>query len=165
MLYFSYGSNMSIRRLSARTPSARMVDIATLYEHELKFHKKSRDGSAKCDAYETGNSNQYVIGVLFDIAVSEKPVLDAFEGLGSGYEEKHVTVVTPSNTIISAYTYYAVDIDPSLQPFHWYKYHVLTGARENGLPAKYTENINLIESVADPDTQRHALELAIYTNY
>ncbi len=53
MLYFSYGSNMSSRRLLSRVPSARFITSASLPGHALHFHKKGLDGSAKCDAYET----------------------------------------------------------------------------------------------------------------
>ena len=162
MLYFSYGSNMSIRRLQARAPSARYVDTATLHRHELRFHKKSRDGSAKCDAHETGDTSHYVIGVVFDIALTDKPELDRLEGLGFGYEEKSINILTATNQTISAYTYYATHIDSSLQPYHWYKHHVLTGAVENRLPANYIEQIYSIASIADPRKERHKLEMAIY---
>ncbi len=95
MLYFSYGSNMSIKRLSGRVPSAKFVAVAELFRHKLKFHKVSKkDGSGKCDAFETGNQRNTVIGVVFDIAESEKPALDQKEGLHYGYEEKAVVVTS-----------------------------------------------------------------------
>ena len=58
--------------------------------------------------------------------------------------------------------YYATDIDPSLRPYHWYKRHVLIGARENNLPAEYIEHIEAIEAIDDPDKQRCSREIAIY---
>ena len=39
MLYFSYGSNMSLQRMKERVPGAELISIATLFEHQLKFHK------------------------------------------------------------------------------------------------------------------------------
>jgi hypothetical protein len=134
-----------------------------LTHHELRFHKISnKDGSAKCDIFETGKQTQIVIGVVFDIAESEKPLLDKAEGLGNGYETKDVAVELHNSIIVEAYTYYATHIDPSLRPFHWYKQHVLAGAFEHGLPEDYVRAIHAIESIDDPDDTRHQNELAIY---
>ncbi|MEW7998510.1 MAG: gamma-glutamylcyclotransferase family protein [Candidatus Thiodiazotropha endolucinida] len=164
LLYFSYGSNMSSRRLLSRVPSARFVTSASLPGHELHFHKKSLDGSAKCDAYETKSDRHAVSGVIFEIAKSEKAGLDSKEGLGQGYEEKTVELIDPDGEMVVAYTYYAISIDRTLKPYHWYKHHVLTGALEYDLPAPYIDRLRLIESMEDPDPQRHAFELAIYAN-
>lgn len=162
MLYFSYGSNMSSRRLRYRVPSANFVTTASLYGHELRFHKRSMDGSAKCDAYETGDDTHRIIGVVFDITESEKPILDTYEGLGHSYDEKLIEVETESGHIIEAVTYYALIIDPTLKPYHWYKQHVLRGAMEHGLSKDYTACILSVDSLNDPDSSRHAREMAIY---
>jgi len=162
MLYFSYGSNMSSRRIRYRVPSAKFITIATLHGHDLRFHKRSMDGSAKCDAYETGDDGHSIIGVVFDICESEKPMLDTYEGLGHGYEQKTVEVVTSSGHTIEAMTYYALLIDPLLKPYHWYKQHVLRGAMEHELPGEYTKHILAIDSLEDPDNSRHEREIAIY---
>ncbi|MEW8029417.1 MAG: gamma-glutamylcyclotransferase family protein [Candidatus Thiodiazotropha sp.] len=162
MLYFSYGSNMSSRRLLTRVASAKFVTIAALRGHLLHFHKKSLDGSAKCDAFATKSANHAVMGVVYEIAGSHKPALDRVEGLGQGYEEKNVELLTPSGEGLTAYTYFATSIDRTLKPYHWYKYHVLTGAMENNLSPGYVDGLRTVTSVEDPDPQRHALEMAIY---
>lgn len=161
MLCFCYGSNMSQRRLRARVPSARFVAVADLPAHRLRFHKSTRDGSAKCDAEETGNPDHRVIGVIYEIADHEKPDLDRHEALGFGYDEKQVEAITEQGRF-HAWMYYATRIDESLKPFHWYKDHVLIGARENSLPADYIAQIEAVESINDPKPERHERELAIY---
>ncbi len=88
MLYFSYGSNMSSKRLRQRVPSARFVTVATLRQHELRFHKKDTDSSGKCDAHQTDNGMRAVMGVLFDIDSAEKAALEKIEGVGCGCESK-----------------------------------------------------------------------------
>ena len=162
MLYFSYGSNMSSRRLTQRVPSAQVVSVATLSMHRLEFHKVSKDGSAKCDAFETGNQNDYVIGVVFDIHHAEKIHLDKAEGLGFGYDIKQVIIETQQGRLLEAFTYYAMTIDSQLQPYHWYKNHVLIGAREHELPTHYIERIDLVEAIEDIDHERTTQELAIH---
>jgi gamma-glutamylcyclotransferase len=162
MLYFSYGSNMSSRRLLERAPSATFLSIATLKEHRLRFHKISRDGSGKCDAEHTANPNDCVMGVVFMMSASDKKELDRKECLGFGYEEKTVTVMLENGNRIEASAYYAVETDATLNPWSWYKKHVLRGARENNLPHDYISIIEKIESSPDPDMDRHEQELAIY---
>ena len=163
MLYFSYGSNMSQARLLARVPSARFFATATLIEHELRFHKKSIDGSGKCDAYQTGNPGHVIFGVVFEMDQAEKPALDKKEGLGNGYKEKEVTLTTSAGEEIKASTYYATNISKDLKPYQWYKHHVLTGAQEHGLPEAYVDRIKSIEATEDQDQERHEREMGIYT--
>lgn len=146
----------------SRVPSAKFVVTAVLPGHELYFHKKGQDGSAKCDAFETQSVENSVNGVVYDIAKSHKARLDRLEGLGQGYEEKTVEVVTPSSEVLVAYTYYATFIDRTLKPYHWYKHHVLTGAMEYELPESYIDKLRNVEAVKDPDLRRHTIEMAIY---
>ena len=163
MYYFSYGSNMSIRRLLARVSSATKIDTGILERHELKFHKASiKDGSAKCDASNTGNHEHFIYGVLFDIAEHDKPVLDRYEGLGHGYEKKEVIIKLSTGSVVEAYTYYAINIDHSLKPLCWYKEHVLRGAYENEFPESYIRVIEEIEHLEDTDIARRDRELSIY---
>lgn len=162
LLYFAYGSNMSSKRLRQRVPSAEPVNTATLSHHSLEFHKASKDGSAKCNAFETGNCEDCVIGVVFDIHHADKANLDHAEGLGFGYDIKQVVINSASGRSFKAFTYYATDINPSLLPYHWYRQHVLIGAREHGLPDDYIETISLIESVDDPDLERSIREILVH---
>ena len=163
VLYFSYGSNMSRKRIQKRIPSARFVAVVCLSDHVLQFHKVSkRDNSAKCDIIEAKNPNDCVFGVLYRIRADELPVLDKYEGFKKGYGKKTVTVKNSDRALIQAFTYYATIIDSSLKPYHWYKEHVIRGAKENGLPKEYIQKIADIDSITDPDPQRQAAEMAIY---
>lgn len=162
MLYFSYGSNMSIKRLQQRIPLATFVSIATLPGHSLIFHKIGQDNSAKCDAKETGHTADTVIGVVFEISDADKRCLDKFEGLGRGYHDKTVELIGEDGRELQATTYYATKIDATLKPFHWYKNHVVKGAKENGISAKYIQAIINVQSMADPELGRHERETAIY---
>lgn len=145
-----------------RVESATVITTAHLTGHLLRFHKKSADGSAKCDIEYTENPDDKVYGVIFHILQNEKHILDTYEGLGNGYEEKQVSAYLPDGRVITASTYYATHIDTSLQPFHWYKEHVIRGAREHALPADHIAAIEAVESIADPDKTNHSAELSIY---
>lgn len=147
-LYFAYGSNMSTARLTARTPSARVVGRGRLPGHALRWHKRGRDGSGKCDVTVADAGLTAVVwGVLYRIDCAEKADLDRIEGLGVGYDEHEVVVSTEAGDMV-ARTYRAKPeaVDPALRPRRWYKAHVLTGAREHGLPAPYIEMIEAVEA-------------------
>lgn len=154
---------MSTRRIQARVPAATKVSSAVLERHRLAFHKISNnDATAKCDAWETSLMEDRVHGVVFMISKQDKLVLDAYEGLGQGYEEKMVRVELPNGESIEAVTYYATRIDPALKPLDWYKAHVLHGAREHGLPEEYIRAIEIIGYIEDSDDERRVREMAIY---
>ncbi len=161
-LYFSYGSNLSSRRLLSRAPGARFVTVASLKGYHLRFHKAGQDGSAKCDIEVSDDPLAKVWGAVYSITRQDVLGLDKIEGRGDGYEQREVNLCTPTGGAICAFTYIATRIDPSLLPFHWYKEHVILGAREFSLPSTYIDKISSIRSLPDPDTERHQRELAIY---
>ena len=162
MHYFAYGSNMSLRRLCSRVPSANRVGQGVLNQHQLCFHKVGKDSSAKCDVFETGDESHLVYGVVYTIAPHEKPVLDYVEGLGDGYEIKEVTISMGNGYEISAFTYYATHLNPELKPMDWYKQHVVHGALENNFPEWYTRQIAEVDCIDDQDQERKKKELSIY---
>ena len=160
LTYFAYGSNMSLRRLTARVPSASRIGIARLTGFRLAFHKIGRDGSAKCDITICHDSR--VHGVLFAIAPDDRPRLDACEDLGRGYAVRWVEVEREDGRRLTAFTYVALLRDPTLRPYRWYHRHVIEGAVENRLPTAYLAQLRAVETIDDPDARRHARELSLY---
>jgi hypothetical protein len=157
MLYFAYGSNMSTPRLRYRVPGCRFTFVARLPNYKLCFHKRSKDGSAKCNAFRTAEPKDVVIGAVYEIPTNEKPALDDAEGLGSGYHEEIIHVLSPEGQEVTVCTYIADAsfIDDSLQPYSWYKDFVLAGAEEHQLPSEYVESrIGAVHAIRDPDPQR-----------
>lgn len=162
VVYFAYGSNMALRRLRARVPSAEVLGIGLLAGHSLRFHKVGRDGSGKCDVFRTDSRGEQVEGRLFTMDPGGVPVLDQVEGEGRGYQRREVRIALPGGGSLDAFAYFATHIDARLRPFNWYKRHVLTGAGEAGLSRGYRAAIEVVASVSDPDPARAQAELAIY---
>jgi gamma-glutamylcyclotransferase len=158
--YFAFGSNLLTRRLQARVPSANSVGRAVLQDFRLAWHKVGADGSGKCDIVTEPGGR--VWGVVFDIDPSEKPRLDAAEGLGAGYDERSVTVYLNGSGVEAA-TYQATNINRDLQPWHWYKDLVLAGALEHGLPRSYIQAIRETRALRDPDDTRRRRGESILT--
>lgn len=161
LFYFAYGSNLSIRRLQARVPSAVFTTTAFLDEHRLCFHKRNLDGSAKADI-AAERAAEGVWGAVFRLLAAEQYLLDRAEGRGAGYEVKEVVVASERGEAYQCLTYFATDIDKSLKPYEWYLHHILTGAQEVGLPNDYVRQLELTEAWGDPDSERDCRERAIY---
>jgi len=157
MLYFAYGSNLLSARLRARAPSARAVGVAALPRRELRFHKRSRDGSAKCDAVPTGRAGDAVHGAVFELDESDWPALDRAEGRGAGYERSALEIEW-QGAPVEAYLAQAGFIEPALLPYSWYVELVVAGARQHGLPAEYVARLERQASMPDPDREREARE-------
>lgn len=157
IVYFAYGSNMHTPRLRFRVRGCKVIGIATLVGHELRFHKASKDGSGKCDACWTGSPTDLIVGVLYTLPASQKSALDRAEGLGQGYDEATITVVTAEGEAIDAVAYFASDgaKDEKRKPYQWYKDFVERGAREHDLPEDYIQRFIVnVEAVPDPDANR-----------
>jgi gamma-glutamylcyclotransferase len=164
IITFAYGSNMPTARISAptRCPSAKALGVAELRGHELRWHKKSNDGSAKADIVESEVGGASVFGVLYEISLLDKPSLDREEGLGNGYDEVRITVLhNGAKTTVTAYK--ATNIDAKLQPYTWYKALAAFGAKEHGLPAAYVEQIEAVPATEDPSRARHDKNMRLIT--
>ena len=160
--YFAYGSNMSPARLRERIGLAECLGVHYLGGFDLRFHKVGQDGTAKCDAYRTGDPSNLVQGVVFRIDPGQLVSLDSIEGVGKGYDRRKVEVVSSGGAAVSAFTYVASHLDASLLPFSWYKQHVLVGAKAAGLSLDYIERIERVPELEDPDAKRRGRELRIY---
>jgi len=146
---------MFTARLRERVPSAVAIGIGRLIGYALKWHKRSLDGSGKCDIESTGRNEDVVWGVLFELDASEKSALDRAEGLGNGYVERQLDVTTERG-IVTATAYVATAKDPSRKPYNWYKAFVVAGANEHQLPQEYVEILESAPSTPDPKPARAA---------
>ncbi len=153
MYYFGYGSNMLTDRLQGRVRSATPVTTARLDAYSLCFHKRSRDGSGKCNIVP--DDDQTVHGVVFDVASSGLHALDEAEQRGRGYSRQTLTVRDESCTFeVFAYVAQSAYVDDALLPYDWYRALVLAGAREHRLPHSYVAEIESIQSYPDPNEER-----------
>ncbi len=163
--YFAYGSNMPLARLQQRVPSAKITGVYFIKGYDLRFHMASNDGSAKCDAYYTNNSEHCVWGVVFEMLVSERDKLDKAESLGVGYSDQLVEVVNEKGEKLEALIYCALLVDHTKKPYSWYVNHVLMGAQQNNLPETYIEKIKSIEYIKDEHQTRALSEYSIYEDF
>jgi len=164
---FGYGSNMCLGRMCCRVPSAEKVALAVLRGYKFAFNKRSASAvgdsaSGKANAVKTETSADRVLGVVFEVQEDEMLLLDEAEGRDKGYLREELTVTeVGDNRSFRALTYIAEEgyINGSLQPFSWYKRHVVEGAKHFGLDAAYVAEIEAFQSKADQYRSRSSKEL------
>ena len=139
VICFAYGSNMDSARLRGRVGDCTALGVATLPQYRLRFHKRSKDETGKCNAHHTGKEGDAVIGVLFEVSEARKPDLDDAEGLDKGYREEPIQVTLADGSKQWAVAYIAEEtyIDDRLKPTAEYRGYVERGAKEHGLPEDY----------------------------
>jgi hypothetical protein len=157
--YAAYGSNLHPIRLSERVPSAKLLGKSIFERKVLRFHKRSKDGSAKCNIVD--DDNQHVHVAIYEMDEVEKPLLDKEEGVGYGYRIDEVTVAGFGECFI----YIAEDshIDDSLKPYTWYKELVIIGCKYLELPMPYINSIRDVEANTDFDRQRYEKHMMLIT--
>jgi hypothetical protein len=149
MLYAAYGSNLHPLRLRKRISSAQLVATSFLPDWSLHSHKRSKDGSGKCNILSGGNG---VYIAIFDISAEDKLVLDRIEGLGLGYSETLLNVPGIGDCV--SYVAEESHIDDSLDFYDWYKELVLVGACAHGFPKDYLNRISSFPARQDTDLNR-----------
>ena len=157
LYYFAYGSNLHPVRLIERVPSARLLGPVCIGQHQLKYHKRSHDGSGKCNILYTENPKDKVYGALYSIQPEHKQLLDHFEGLGYGYIDDDISVELKGKSY-QCFTYRAQNqyIEDDILPYHWYRDLVLYGAKYLGFPEDYIQAFVNKKSIDDPDSKQSA---------
>jgi gamma-glutamylcyclotransferase len=138
--YFAYGSNLHYERLKRRTPSAKFVEVASLASYELYFHKRGRDGSAKCNIIARQDST--VLGAIYRLSCRDQASLDIAEG--QSYRRAWVKVIGVHSGITSmVLTYMAKrqSLFDGIRPYDWYKAFVIAGAENHAISAVYIDRL------------------------
>lgn len=154
--YAAYGSNLLAARLLARTPSAELLGTACVPGWTLKFNKRGRDGSAKCNIVRAPGG---VHVAVYEMDAGDKTRLDAIEGVGAGYERTVLRLPAWGDCL--TYTASDTHIDDTLRPFGWYKALVLAGCGALGFPEDYVAAIKRVAHEDDRDLTRHELHLML----
>lgn len=150
--YASYGSNLHPVRLQQRVPSARLLGTSYHPDYSLRFHKLSRDGSAKCGIFEGSTGVHFAV---FELTENDKIALDAIEGVGKGYDLALIELPGFGE----CFTYLPADthVRPDLAPYDWYREIVLLGCELHGFPDDYCAAIRDVATTKDPDDERQRI--------
>lgn len=127
MYYVAYGSNMNLKQMQRRCPKSRVVCNGVLIGWKLVFN-------IHADIIYTGNKEDKVPVVLWDISKNDWKSLDMYEGFPKYYIKKNVKVTIEHGYIIDAVVYVMADNRKGIAlPFRNYFETILTGYKENGI--------------------------------
>ena len=84
--YLAYGSNLNVRQMRMRCPTARMIGTATIEDYRLMF-KGSKTGSYLTIEPEEGCS--VPVGV-WEVTARDELALDRYEGYPTFYYKKEL---------------------------------------------------------------------------
>ncbi|PCI85382.1 MAG: gamma-glutamylcyclotransferase [Hyphomicrobiales bacterium] len=161
ILYFAYGSNMLLQRLTDRCPSAKAVGVATAGYHYICFGLAGKDGSGKAAIVKTQNQDDKVFGVVFEIAQTELADLDKFE---MKYKRNDNFEVVMDGQSLKTITYYVVEtkLEIGLLPTDWYRDICVAGAKQHSLDADYIAELEalIVRQDADNEGHKYLLNLA-----
>ena len=138
-LYFAYGSNMDSAAMAKRCPKARVMGLARLPRHRF-FIMSEGYASIKRDPRRS------VLGVLWDVPLSDIPALDRYESLHSGLYSKisQPVVIDQAGTgsgLVKGTSkralLYVGRSGTAGKPKSGYLENVLAAARAHGLPEGY----------------------------
>ena len=137
-LYFAYGSNLDLRRMRERCPSARFESRAVLHGHRLVFPRRARGRHGGVAGIEPDGASS-VEGVLYLILRKDLKTLDRLRGIAAGCRDRReISVEIPGGAIVTAWTCIArPQSEGPFPPARGYLEQIVRGARQQHLSAEY----------------------------
>lgn len=154
-LYVAYGSNLNLKQMSYRCPTAKVYGKGKLKRYRLLFR------GSKNNAYLTIESkkNSEVPVVIWEIKPSDEVALDRYEGYPSFYYKEDVEVELDSGELVKAMVYIMTDkIKDRISlnmPSKNYLASVKEGYRVFGFDLKYLKEA--LDISKNNESQGHSL--------
>ena len=104
-LYFAYGANMNADAMSRRCPRSKALGLARLERHRLSVMREGWLTAVR-------DPRAAVHGVLWDVALSDVPALDRYEGLGQGLYAKVMQPVITQTGAKRVLVYFGANAGP-----------------------------------------------------
>jgi gamma-glutamylcyclotransferase (GGCT)/AIG2-like uncharacterized protein YtfP len=125
-LYFAYGSNIDAAAMAKRCPRSVAIGPARLVRHRLATMREGwltvvRDPRA------------IVHGILWDLALSDVPALDRYEGVAQGLYRKALHSVATATGPKRALIYFGANAGPGVAASDYVE-AIIAAARQWGLP-------------------------------
>lgn len=101
-LYLAYGSNLNVKQMDLRCPSAFPICVTELSDYRLTFRSRySRDG-AWCNIESCEGAKIY--GVIWELEQEDEDALDKYEGFPHQYTKIYIPMmVGPYKEIVMTY--------------------------------------------------------------
>jgi gamma-glutamylcyclotransferase len=135
VLYFAFGSNLSIAQMRERCPGSEPVGPALLDGRALGFSYYSQNFPPGGAADVVGSEGAQVWGALYRLTEQDLARLDRFEHVGNGgYRRIEIEVEHESGPVEALCYEVAERLDFEVAPTAEYRLLMLDGSLEHGLP-------------------------------
>lgn len=133
--YFAYASNLSLRQMSRRCPSARVLATGFLDGYRMDFPRRSARWDNAGVAGVVASAGARVQGVVYGMSEEDLHALDVFEGVAVGqYRRVLVDVRLSDGGRMTVFTYFAApESGGPFKPSQGYVDTMLEGARDHQL--------------------------------
>jgi gamma-glutamylcyclotransferase (GGCT)/AIG2-like uncharacterized protein YtfP len=149
ILYFAYGSNLSITQMKARCPSSKLLQKGVLRNHKLVFNRYSSTWQGavadiiKCE-------DRHVWGLIYEMEKDELQLLDSFEGYPNCYNRKLTTVYNSNQqAILNVWVYYIVHKCKKAAPAKRYLSIIKTAAYNFNFPKYYRDMLSFVKPAVE----------------
>ena len=126
-LYLAYGSNLNLKQMADRCPTAKVVGASQINDHRLLFRGVHAGAVATIEPFEGGN----VPVLVWEITPTDEAALDRYEGWPFLYRKETIKVKLGSKTV-KAMVYIMNDGRPLGQPSCYYYSTILEGYKSAG---------------------------------
>lgn len=131
MLYVAYGSNMNVEQMAYRCPSSKIVGTGKVRGWKLVFNTYA-------DIIETGNDNDFVPIVIWNIVDNDWDMLDMYEGYPTHYIKRKINFKFDNGSTDTGIAYVMNDNRKGIcPPYESYFDGIITGCFENGIDTEY----------------------------
>ena len=126
-LYIAYGSNLNIKQMANRCPTAKVVGTSTLKDWRLLFRGAHAGAVATVEPFKGGS----VPVLVWELTSADETALDRYEGWPFLYRKETVKVKLGGKTV-KAMVYVMNEGRPLGQPSCYYYTTILEGYKDAG---------------------------------
>lgn len=148
-LYFAYGFNLNLQKMSQKVTKPRVLGIARLANYKIGFYGHSAIWDGAVETVVPDNQSE-VWGILYQLDSYDWNQLDDFKDArldGAGrYFHYPVAVFDEQSMLREAFLYKKSQLGEPKQPSTEYLGIIIQGAKEQGLPESYIATLQNIAS-------------------
>ena len=143
--YYAYGSNLNLKQMTTRCPSAQVVALAKLHNYIVTFPRKHRNWPAGVASVEAKTGHD-VEGVIYSISDEDLLALDEAENLQQNEYYREELKLDVSGKEQLAWVYIANEMpEAPYLPDQTYMTRIISGAKEQGLSPAYINHLKSIK--------------------
>lgn len=125
--YFAYGANTNLTEMLMRCPEAKVIGNAYLDGYTFRWRKYAD--------IEISTSDEYVIGVLWELNDNDLSSLDEYEGYPLIYFRQRV-IINKDNKNYTSWVYMMTNQNVEIEPDDDYKELLFEGYRQNNISSE-----------------------------